>query len=119
MPDSGVGLDFPSTGDPGHLGRSPDSRHLGSSPIAPRSGNLPFVARRAGSAHLLTTARHVSEVPGSAIVEDPVFARHRGGKMAVTSTVPLTSREDLALAYTPGVAQVCEAIAADPALTRD
>jgi malate dehydrogenase (oxaloacetate-decarboxylating) len=52
-------------------------------------------------------------------VEDPVFARHRGGKMAVTSTVPLTSREDLALAYTPGVARVCEAIAADPALTRD
>jgi malate dehydrogenase (oxaloacetate-decarboxylating) len=55
----------------------------------------------------------------SAIVEDAVFARHRGGKMAVTSTVPLTSREDLSLAYTPGVAQVCEAIAADPALARD
>ena len=52
-------------------------------------------------------------------MEDPVFARHRGGKMAVTSTVPLTTREDLALAYTPGVALVCEAIAADPALTRD
>jgi malate dehydrogenase (oxaloacetate-decarboxylating) len=52
-------------------------------------------------------------------VEDPVFARHRGGKMAVTSTVPLASREDLSLAYTPGVARVCEAIAADPALTRD
>jgi malate dehydrogenase (oxaloacetate-decarboxylating) len=51
-------------------------------------------------------------------VEDPVFARHRGGKMAVSSTVPLTSREDLSLAYTPGVARVCEAIAADPALTR-
>jgi malate dehydrogenase (oxaloacetate-decarboxylating) len=39
--------------------------------------------------------------------------------MAVTSTVPLASREDLSLAYTPGVAQVCEAIAADPALARD
>jgi malate dehydrogenase (oxaloacetate-decarboxylating) len=47
---------------------------------------------------------------------DRVFAAHRGGKLAVTSTVPLASREDLALAYTPGVAQVCEAIAADPAL---
>jgi malate dehydrogenase (oxaloacetate-decarboxylating) len=56
---------------------------------------------------------------GSAIVEDAVFARHQGGKMAVTSTVPLTSREDLSLAYTPGVALVCEAIAADPALARD
>ena len=39
--------------------------------------------------------------------------------MAVTSTVPLTSREDLSLAYTPGVARVCEAIAADPALVDD
>ncbi|MER7416271.1 NADP-dependent malic enzyme [Micromonospora peucetia] len=47
---------------------------------------------------------------------DPVFRLHRGGKMAVASTVPLTSREDLSLAYTPGVARVCEAIAADPAL---
>ncbi len=45
--------------------------------------------------------------------EDPVFALHRGGKLAVASTVPLTSREDLSLAYTPGVARVCEAIAAD------
>ncbi|MGC4767886.1 NAD(P)-dependent malic enzyme [Micromonospora sp. DT44] len=47
---------------------------------------------------------------------DPVFQLHLGGKMAVASTVPLTSREDLSLAYTPGVARVCEAIAADPAL---
>jgi malate dehydrogenase (oxaloacetate-decarboxylating) len=47
---------------------------------------------------------------------DPVFVLHRGGKMAVASTVPLTSREDLSMAYTPGVARVCEAIAADPAL---
>jgi malate dehydrogenase (oxaloacetate-decarboxylating) len=39
--------------------------------------------------------------------------------MAVTSTVPLASRDDLSLAYTPGVALVCEAIAADPALARD
>ncbi|SBT46992.1 NAD(P)-dependent malic enzyme [Micromonospora auratinigra] len=50
---------------------------------------------------------------------DPVFRLHVGGKMAVTSTVPLTSREDLSLAYTPGVARVCEAIAADPALADD
>ncbi|HEU4425867.1 MAG TPA: NADP-dependent malic enzyme [Pilimelia sp.] len=50
---------------------------------------------------------------------DPVFDLHRGGKMVVASTVPLTSREDLSLAYTPGVARVCEAIAADPALAYD
>jgi malate dehydrogenase (oxaloacetate-decarboxylating) len=39
--------------------------------------------------------------------------------MAVQSTVPLSSREDLALAYTPGVARVCEAISADPGLARE
>ncbi|NBE80567.1 NAD(P)-dependent malic enzyme [Micromonospora rubida] len=57
----------------------------------------------------------------SSIVDpaDPVFRLHAGGKMAVASTVPLTSREDLSLAYTPGVARVCEAIAADPALADD
>ncbi|MDG4793777.1 NADP-dependent malic enzyme [Micromonospora sp. WMMD1082] len=50
---------------------------------------------------------------------DPVFRLHRGGKMAVASTVPLNNRDDLSLAYTPGVARVCEAIAADPALADD
>ncbi|WP_428963727.1 NAD(P)-dependent malic enzyme [Micromonospora fluostatini] len=50
---------------------------------------------------------------------DPVFRLHVGGKLAVASTVPLTSRDDLSLAYTPGVARVCEAIAADPALVDD
>ena len=47
---------------------------------------------------------------------DPVFPLHLGGKLGVESTVPLSSREDLSLAYTPGVARVCEAIAEDPAL---
>ncbi|WP_296607531.1 NADP-dependent malic enzyme [Nocardioides sp.] len=49
---------------------------------------------------------------------DPVFDLHLGGKMAVQSTVALGDRDDLSLAYTPGVARVCEAIAADPALTQ-
>ncbi len=49
----------------------------------------------------------------------PVFALHAGGKMEIASTVALESREDLSLAYTPGVAQVCEAIAAEPALVSD
>jgi len=49
---------------------------------------------------------------------DPVFDLHLRGKMAVSSTVPLAGREDLSMAYTPGVARVCEAIAADPGLTR-
>ena len=50
---------------------------------------------------------------------DPVFALHAGGKMAVATTVPLEGAADLSLAYTPGVARVCEAIADDPALADD
>ena len=38
--------------------------------------------------------------------------------MELRSTVSLDSRDDLSLAYTPGVARVCEAIAADPSMTR-
>jgi len=49
-------------------------------------------------------------------VDHPAFARHVGGKMAIASTVPLATREDLSLAYTPGVALVCEAIAQRPEL---
>src|SRR3712207_2652788 len=38
--------------------------------------------------------------------------------MEVLSTVGLASRDDLSLAYTPGVARVCTAIAEDPSLSR-
>ncbi|MFD5497400.1 NADP-dependent malic enzyme [Streptomyces sp. NPDC001812] len=50
---------------------------------------------------------------------DPAFALHRGGKMAVQATVPLRDRDDLSLAYTPGVAKVCSAIAEQPELVHD
>jgi malate dehydrogenase (oxaloacetate-decarboxylating) len=50
---------------------------------------------------------------------DPVFTLHRGGKLVVNSAVPLSTRDDLSLAYTPGVAQVCEAIAADESLVHE
>jgi malate dehydrogenase (oxaloacetate-decarboxylating) len=48
--------------------------------------------------------------------EDPIFVTHRGGKMEIAATVPLATRADLSIAYTPGVADVCLAIAADPSL---
>jgi malate dehydrogenase (oxaloacetate-decarboxylating) len=51
--------------------------------------------------------------------EDPVFALHRGGKMSITATVEVADAHDLSLAYTPGVARVCEAIAADPEMAHD
>jgi malate dehydrogenase (oxaloacetate-decarboxylating) len=47
-----------------------------------------------------------------------VFRVHEGGKLQISSTMPLTSSESLSLAYTPGVAEVCLAIAEDPSLSR-
>lgn len=43
-------------------------------------------------------------------VSDRVFVMHLGGKIEVTSKSPLKSRDDLSMAYTPGVARVCQAI---------
>ena len=45
---------------------------------------------------------------------DPVFRAHEGGKLGVHATQPLRDRADLALLYTPGVADVSRAIALDP-----
>ncbi|GGO85531.1 NAD(P)-dependent malic enzyme [Wenjunlia tyrosinilytica] len=50
---------------------------------------------------------------------DPAFALHRGGKMEVRATVPVRDADDLSLAYTPGVAKVCTAIAEHPELVHD
>jgi len=47
-------------------------------------------------------------------VSDRTFLLHLGGKLSVESKVPLRNRDDLSMAYTPGVARVCEAIAARP-----
>lgn len=47
-------------------------------------------------------------------VSDRTFLMHLGGKIEVTSKMPLKTRSDLSMAYTPGVARVCEAIAKDP-----
>ena len=50
--------------------------------------------------------------------DSAVFRVHEGGKLALRSTLPLTDRESLSLAYTPGVAEVCSAIAVDESLAR-
>jgi malate dehydrogenase (oxaloacetate-decarboxylating) len=47
-------------------------------------------------------------------VSDRTFLMHLGGKIEVRSKVPLGTRADLSMAYTPGVARVCEAIHSDP-----
>ncbi len=47
-------------------------------------------------------------------VSDRTFLLHLGGKLSVEPKVQLRNRDDLSRAYTPGVARVCLAIAANP-----
>ncbi|GAB4098430.1 NAD(P)-dependent malic enzyme [Sinomonas halotolerans] len=50
------------------------------------------------------------------ITDAEIFAAHEGGKLSVAVDRPLATKRDLSIAYTPGVAQVSRAIAAEPAL---
>ena len=47
-------------------------------------------------------------------ISDRTLLLHRGGKLEIGSKVPLKTRDDLSMAYTPGVARVCREIADDP-----
>jgi malate dehydrogenase (oxaloacetate-decarboxylating) len=47
-------------------------------------------------------------------ISDRTFLMHLGGKIEIKSKVPLRTRDDLSMAYTPGVARVCLAIKEDP-----
>lgn len=51
----------------------------------------------------------------STITDEEIFDAHLGGKLSVSSQMPLNTKRDLSIAYTPGVAKVSQAIADDPA----
>jgi malate dehydrogenase (oxaloacetate-decarboxylating) len=57
--------------------------------------------------------------PENPRAHDPVFELHAGGKMEIAPTVTITGPDELSMAYTPGVARVCQAIAEDPSLVAD
>ena len=67
--------------------------------------------------HIAAIVDAVRAVPGIEVdqVSDRTFLMHLGGKIEVVSKHPLKTRDDLSMAYTPGVARVCLAIAQDPA----
>ncbi|ALV41621.1 MULTISPECIES: NADP-dependent malic enzyme [Pseudarthrobacter] len=54
----------------------------------------------------------------TALSEAEIFDAHQGGKLSVTSTVPLSNKRDLSIAYTPGVAEVSRAIHNNPELAK-
>jgi malate dehydrogenase (oxaloacetate-decarboxylating) len=67
-------------------------------------------------AHIERVAAAVSALTGVEVeaVSDRTFLSHLGGKLEMRSRVPLKTRDDLSMAYTPGVARVSRAIADDP-----
>jgi malate dehydrogenase (oxaloacetate-decarboxylating) len=67
------------------------------------------------SDHLERIVESVRAVEGVEVerVSDRTFLMHLGGKIEMQSKVPVKTRDDLSMAYTPGVARVCTAIAAD------
>jgi malate dehydrogenase (oxaloacetate-decarboxylating) len=74
-----------------------------------------------GEEHGLEVVKAAKSVPGVELlsVSDRVFDRHRGGKIEVTPKFPVLTRDDLAMAYTPGVGRVCTAISEQPDLVWD
>src|ERR687892_2011048 len=71
-------------------------------------------------AHAEEITAALEALPGVRVrkVSDRTFLLHLGGKLEVQSKVSLRNRDDLSRAYTPGVARVCQAIAANPADAR-
>jgi malate dehydrogenase (oxaloacetate-decarboxylating) len=66
--------------------------------------------------HMERIAAAVHDLDGIEVinVSDRTFLLHLGGKIEVALKSPLKTRDDLSMAYTPGVARVSSAIAADP-----
>jgi malate dehydrogenase (oxaloacetate-decarboxylating) len=67
-------------------------------------------------AHIGRIVEAVRALPGIEVehVSDRTFLLHLHGKLEVAAKSPLKTRDDLSMAYTPGVARVSRAIADDP-----
>jgi malate dehydrogenase (oxaloacetate-decarboxylating) len=68
------------------------------------------------SGHASSIGTLVGAIEGVSVLgcHDRTFELHRGGKIGVRSKIPVRTRDELSMAYTPGVARVCEAIAREP-----
>ena len=74
-----------------------------------------------GEQHGLEIVETIKSVAGVELlsISDRVFDRHRGGKIEVTGKFPVLTRDDLSMAYTPGVGRVCTAISEQTDLVWD
>jgi malate dehydrogenase (oxaloacetate-decarboxylating) len=67
----------------------------------------------------VTAAVHALDGVDVVEVSDRTFDMHEGGKIEVLARMPVADRDDLSMAYTPGVARVCTAIQRQPALAHE
>jgi malate dehydrogenase (oxaloacetate-decarboxylating) len=76
-----------------------------------------IVVDAAGQDHWQQIIAAIEALPGVEVIDttDRTFLLHVGGKIEQHNKHPLKTRDDLSMAYTPGVARVCLAISEDPA----
>jgi malate dehydrogenase (oxaloacetate-decarboxylating) len=74
-----------------------------------------------GEDHAKTITEALGGLAGVVVerVSDRTFLMHLGGKLSIETKMPIRNRDDLSMVYTPGVARVCEAIAARPSDARN
>jgi malate dehydrogenase (oxaloacetate-decarboxylating) len=74
-----------------------------------------FTVDARGQEHWEVILRAIGSTRGARVLDyvDRTMAMHRGGKIEQHNKYPLRTRDDLSMAYTPGVARVCQEIAAD------
>ncbi len=77
---------------------------------------IDVLARSPEHAEMIVAA--VSDLRGVTVLDwwDRTFRLHEGGKIEISPLCAVADAHDLAMAYTPGVARVCNAIEANPAL---
>ncbi|MFQ5670931.1 MAG: NAD-dependent malic enzyme [Acidobacteriota bacterium] len=78
-----------------------------------------YTVECSSSEHATSIAQAVRRLGGVHVhsVSDETFLMHLGGKLEIASKVSLKTRADMSMAYTPGVARVCEAIHRDWAVS--
>ncbi|MDW8291120.1 MAG: NAD-dependent malic enzyme [Armatimonadota bacterium] len=117
-----VRLEYPN--EPGMLGKiasliGEEGGSIGAVDIVRTAGKVitrDFTIYAAGDDHAQAILKSLRQIPGVKVVKhsDRTFLLHLGGKISVQPKIPIRTRDDLSMAYTPGVARVCEAIVAHP-----
>ncbi|OFX16684.1 MAG: malate dehydrogenase [Armatimonadetes bacterium RBG_16_58_9] len=79
-----------------------------------------IVVDTTGEDHAKAITHAVKAMPGVELVDayDCTFKLHEGGKLDVVSKTPLRNYVDLSMAYTPGVARICQAVHKDVSAAR-